>query len=133
MNLQPTVDIANDVKKADLTLIVFFSVLIGLFALCVNRIYCTEFVWKEEDCLLIIESGTHPGVERLIQRKLNDPDSYEPIRGQAVKIEDGVYSYAIEFTARNEYGGRQRHVAGGTVYIEDCRATLREIRVGYLD
>lgn len=71
--------------------------------------------------------GNHDGLEALIRRQLNDPGSMETVETRISPVVDGRHRISLEFTAKNSFGGRIRHVAHGSVSNETCEAQLISI------
>ena len=100
------------------------------------------------DCRGLIRYGNHPGLATMIKRRLNDPDSFDPIRGRLIRtitgtdtyvndplfrtaiavadskgrLDEGGHVFEVEFTAGNVFGGKTRHTVGGILAIKDCIA-----------
>lgn len=69
--------------------------------------------------------GNHNGLEALIRDRLNDPGSMETIVTRIAPADaQGDHRIQLEFTAKNAYGGRVRHMAHGWVDQATCNATL---------
>lgn len=72
--------------------------------------------------------GNHEGLEALIRAVLNDPGSMETISTRITPVnENGRHLVALDFTAKNAYGGRVRNTAYGYVDNGTCAATLEGI------
>ena len=100
------------------------------------------------DCRGLIRYGNHPGLATMIKRRLNDPDSYDPIRGRLIRtisgrdtyvtdpllrtaipvadskgmLDEGGHVFEVEYIAGNVFGGKTRHTVSGILTIEDCIA-----------
>lgn len=69
--------------------------------------------------------GNHDGLEALIRNRLNDPGSMETIETVITPVDArGDHAIVLEFTAKNAFGGRVRHMAFGIVDNSTCEATL---------
>ena len=102
-------------------------IIIGLLAYCVNQVFFDDFNLTPEVCLESANVGNHPNLDDQIKDRLNDPESYLHIRTETLLIEDSMFAVGVEFTAKNEFGGRIRYFAGATLNTETCAATLLTI------
>ena len=71
--------------------------------------------------------GNHDGLESLVRDRLNDPDSMETDTtriGPSGTWGDDDHVVAMDFRARNAFGGMIRNEASGWVDHETCQATL---------
>ena len=74
--------------------------------------------------------GNHDGLERLVKRNLNDPDSmktYETKIAPSGSYGQNDHAIRMQFGARNAFGGMVRHTAHGWVDHETCEAELLSI------
>ena len=72
--------------------------------------------------------GHHDGLNELVKARLNDPGSLEPIEtGIAPVNANKKHAVRMDFTAKNAFGGRVRHLATGWIDNKTCEATLVEI------
>lgn len=84
----------------------------------------------------------------MIKRRLNDPDSYDPVRGRLIRtisgrdtnvtdpllrttitvadskgmLDGGGHVFEVEYTAGNVFGGKTRHTVIGILAIKGCIA-----------
>lgn len=73
--------------------------------------------------------GNHEGLEALVRKRLNDPDSMETIETKiAPANKNGWHPVRMEFTAKNALGGRVRKLAIGKISTVTCGAQLKRIR-----
>ena len=74
-------------------------------------------------------NGHHRGFSRIIERELQDPDSMKAIQTMIGSVnEEGKHRIAMEFSAKNRFGGRVRYHAIGQVSNDTCDAKLIEIK-----
>ena len=76
--------------------------------------------------------ANHAGFERLVQERLNDPESMETLSTELGRLELGYFdggrrSITMEFTARNSFGGRIQGSAKGYLDDKTCKAMLVSI------
>lgn len=117
--------------------VVVFVVLIGIFALIPTEedVAVPEQPSPEEleakrkgfHCLSDWD-GNHSGLEALVEDNLNDPGSMETLETRIAPVDDeGLHWVSMEFTAKNAFGGRVRHIATGWVGNATCTAVLTAI------
>ena len=72
--------------------------------------------------------GHHNGFERLVKRRLDDPDSMKTIETKMGPVyKSGTHFISMEFRSRNAAGALVRWRATGRVDTRTCQATLRSI------
>ncbi len=74
--------------------------------------------------------GSHRKFTELVKTKLNDPGSLEAIDTKYRIYPDrssGLHYVYMDFTAKNAFGGRVRHLAKGWFHPETCEASLISI------
>ena len=71
--------------------------------------------------------GNHDAFERLVKKRLNDPDSMQTFETRVTPVKDGKHEIIMEFGARNAFGGMVRSFAFGTYDHQTCEPTLINI------
>ena len=70
--------------------------------------------------------GNHGGMEDLVRRLLNDPNSMETYETKITPVQPGTGQHTIimTFGGGNSFGGMVRHTAIGWIDHDSCEATL---------
>lgn len=68
-------------------------------------------------------SGAHRGLEKMVEKSLNDPDSYEHIETRYTDMGDHIW-LNMKYRARNQFGGM---VTGQVIAKSDINGNVFEI------
>jgi hypothetical protein len=85
------------------------SMLIGFMAIYSYGCNQTEDISEEVSAPKSIEEQQIDSCIKDIQRTLNDPNSIEILSHRGIELKDGTFRIAIEYTAMNRMGGRERN------------------------
>lgn len=72
--------------------------------------------------------GSHPDLERFVEDRLVDPDSYEHIKTLVSPVSGiGTHNISMQFRARNGFGGMTIGSASAVITQEDCKIVTASI------
>jgi len=72
--------------------------------------------------------GSYPDLERYVEDRLVDPDSYEHIKTLISPVSDiGTHNVSMQFRARNGFGGMTIGSASAVITQEDCKIVTASI------
>ena len=71
--------------------------------------------------------GNHAGLEELVKASLNAPSSLETLETLIGPVQDGKHRVRMDFTAKNQYGGRVRYTALADIDNLTCTAVLTSV------
>ncbi|WP_339860466.1 hypothetical protein [Thalassospira alkalitolerans] len=72
--------------------------------------------------------GSYPALERFVEERLGDPDSYEHIKTFVSPVSDiGTHNVAMQFRARNGFGGMTIGNASAVISQDGCKIVTASI------
>jgi hypothetical protein len=70
-------------------------------------------------------NGSHPAVEKYVEERMRDPDSFEHVETRISPVNDkGTHQLSMKYRAANGFGGLTVGSATATVVNESCQATI---------
>lgn len=72
--------------------------------------------------------GSYAALERFVEERLGDPDSYEHIKTLVSPVSDiGTHNISMQFRARNGFGGMVIGTASAVITQDDCKIVTASI------